>query len=202
MYRDDIEYPHRWEEGRARRIKANRRKTGERKFIAEHPDIAWLFLPYLREPDDIEEQEEYYKEYWKVINRLRLPKFLFEAREEWGGLTEKQAQLVYDRLAKIDEQEKKWAEEDAAAPAWEAGRQEVRGVILSIREERTHYTYYGETSVKGLVKLEDGRKLWTTIPRAAWDKNKGDTIALRVTVEPKEGESYFGFGKRPTLLEE
>lgn len=90
------------------------------------------------------------------------------------------------------------------APAVTAGRQEVAGTILKTKWQSSDY---GET-LKMLVKLENGNRLWGTVPAALQSVpdgpssfravDTGDVVGFTANVEPSKDDEHFDFYKRPT----
>lgn len=128
---------------------------------------------------------------------------------KYGSLSEKQVAFLRSLMERIERRpqiEAQRAAEAAAAPAWVAGRQVVTGEIVSAKWQENDFAYGAEASLKALIKLADGRKLWTTLPRVFYDTQsdcatwaRGKQITINVTVQPKDGDHSFAFGKRPTL---
>lgn len=126
----------------------------------------------------------------------------------YGSLSEKQVsflRVLLDRIARRPQIEAQRAAEAAAAPAWVAGRQVVTGEIVSAKWGEP-FARYSAAPLKALIKLADGRKLWTTLPTAFYDTQtdcatwaRGKSITINVTVQPKDGDHSFAFGKRPVL---
>jgi len=90
-----------------------------------------------------------------------------------------------------------------------AEAQEVKGPVPSGRVEfncevlstKLQFSQYGET-VKMLVKLENNSRVWVTVPSACGGSAvRGAKLRIRATVEASKDDPSFGFGKRPTLLE-
>lgn len=81
---------------------------------------------------------------------------------------------------------------ETATPAT-SGRQTVAGTILSIKEK---YSDYG-MQIKVLVKINDGWKLYCTLPKAIINAEVGDQIEMSVTVKKSYKDDYFAFGSRP-----
>lgn len=131
-----------------------------------------------------------------------LPPLLRHALQQWGGLTDGQlafARRIYaERIERAATRETKRAAEAATALPWEAGRQQVEGVVLTVKSQESQWGW----SIRVLVKRDDGSKLWCSAPRtgdALGDGLKvGDRVAFSVDVTPKVGEPTFAFGKRPT----
>jgi hypothetical protein len=214
-----IEDPDAYERGRTRAIRHNRWKGGRARFLRDYPELAkkllapWELPDYV-EPTDDELAQKANNERWALIQKARIPDFIRQALDEWGGLTEKQAALAQDRFDNIEKLQAGWDEAEEArrarAPAWTEGRHEVEGVIKTVkRVERDVAFHYGDSMVdyKMLLELDDGRLLWCTLPRAI-SGNKDEIkkakprIRMRVAVQPKEDDPTFGYGKRPTKVEE
>jgi hypothetical protein len=141
-------------------------------------------------------------------------RFLMEAMDNWGGLTDGQLAFARKQFAekhlKAEERAAREAERRANAQPWTAGRQEVVGVIRSTKvEEFAVNRWASSITVKGLIETADGRKLWTSIPKTIWEqlegtfeelapKLRGLTVKFTVKVEPKQDDPTFAFGSRPT----
>jgi hypothetical protein len=72
------------------------------------------------------------------------------------------------------------------------GRVEITGKVLTVKLQDSAY---GET-LKCLVEMDNGAKVWGSVPRALGDLERGARVAFTATVERKERS--FGFYKRPT----
>lgn len=207
-----------YERGRTRAIRHNRWKGGRARFLRDYPELAKKLLAPWELPDFVEQDDELQQQAnssrWALIHKARIPDFIWQALVEWGGLTEKQAALAQDRFDKIDELQAGWDEAEEArrarAPAWTEGRHEVEGTIKTVkRVERDVAFHYGDSMVdyKMLLELDDGRLLWCTLPRAISGrtdeiKKAKPRIRMRIAVTPKEDDPTFGYGKRPTKVEE
>lgn len=184
-----IEDPEAYARGRERNIKLNAIRGRQKKFDAAYPG--------LRE---------------RILNadaRI-LPVWVRDAIFQWGGLTEKQA--AFATRALDEAVDRAWdaaiAEEQrrASTPPWTPGRQTVTGKIVSIKWVESVVGWREVSTLKGLLVLADGRKLWLTIPSAHCPEGgvKDTTMTVKVTVELKRGSSdlTFAFGRRPTLVKE
>lgn len=108
------------------------------------------------------------------------------------------------RDAQMDAQRAKWNAESAALAATgvkvPTGRIQVTGEIMSAREKVTDFG----VSVKMTVKLDDGCKVFGTLPSALEPSNydldslKGRRITFVGTLEASENDPTFGFFKRPS----
>lgn len=215
----EIEYPDHYEVAVRNRIKANANKTRRRKFeaaIANDSDDfkSWItnVTPMALRPlesacynrfGSVEDEEPHRvfraaMKAWR--DRVGYPAdFLAEAIHDWGGLTD--GQLAYARKsfaesgAKLAERTEAEAERRANAPAWVKGRQIVTGTVVSTRREETDF---GPTW-KMLLSLEDGRKLWCSVPSALMRSDlKARIVTMNVTVTPSATDHSFAFGSRPS----
>jgi len=119
------------------------------------------------------------------------------AIEQWGKLTPRQADAAWNsierdaRIAAAKVEREKALEN---APALTAGRQTLTGVI-----KRTKYqdSDYG-TTLKMLVELPDGNRVWGTVPASIDRSNiEGATVNFTATVKPSPEDPHFGFFSRP-----
>lgn len=225
-----VENPEAYAAAITRRVKANANTTRRRKLEAvvanDDPDfIAWLFdrTPAWLEALRVTAQTEFdvdhderssaqleYKRAWKEHHERvgRIPEALAKALEDWGGLTDKQLAWARDafarNIARYEQRNAKEQERKSNAPAWVAGRQEVTGVVQSSRWETFGVNrWHSTTSLKALLLLADGRKLWTSIPARLHPTDssvdlKGTEVTIKVTVEPARDDATMGFGKRPS----
>lgn len=134
----------------------------------------------------------------------------------YGTISEKQVALVLRIARESRERERERQARDALvalAPDAPSGKQTVRGTILSMRNDVSHFGGYDRVVVKMLVQSEEGWKVWVTAPSSilnipVTDENnkfvrytsaaRGDTIQFDATLEPSNDDSKFAFGKRPT----
>lgn len=230
---DHVQNPSAWLDAKDRRIKANARKTKRAQLLAAIENdgeefTAWLldgvpaYLDALRgsaqdayDADDYEANERLYAEYHEAVKQWRkrvgyVPQALRTALDEWGGLTEKQLAWARSAFAKnVARAEQRDADELArksSAPSWVAGRQTVSGTIQFTRCEDGQIGYRTTFAIKAIVLLDDGRKCWTSIPRAMWPGDgtggaslKGERITFTATFSPSDDDPTMAFAKRPTL---
>ena len=112
---------------------------------------------------------------------------------QYGNISEGQIKYLGVLLSKIDsakETQAKWAAESAAAKPAPSGRVEFEGTLLS---KKYVEGYYGD-QLKGVVKTDDGWKVYLTIPESAGETKVGDRIALRATLEVSDDDEKFAFG--------
>lgn len=116
----------------------------------------------------------------------------------YGSVSERQAQLI-ERI--VAEQEPKWQAylakltEKAANPAGPAptGRQAIEGTVLSVKVKETDF---GDV-LKVTVKLDNGSRVYGTLPAAVSQAEKGDRIAFTASFSASD-EPDFAWFSRPT----
>lgn len=118
----------------------------------------------------------------------------------YGDLSEKQVALAFKLRDQAIEQAKRKAEWQAAKEAGdklEAGKQTLTGTIVSTKWKENQYG----GSLKMLVQLDSGSKVWGTCPAKVDSRfAEGTTITFSATVEVSDDDEYFGFFKRPTKI--
>lgn len=119
--------------------------------------------------------------------------------EKWGKLTPNQERAAIKSLANFKEHKATLAKREAAladTPPLQAGRQALKGEILSTKWQDSDYG----TSLKMLVQLEDGNRVYGTLP-AAIHSNEGEYAGLKIaftaTVKPSDKDPHFGYFSRP-----
>lgn len=127
------------------------------------------------------------------------------AIQKYGSLTERQTEAV-EKWRRTSEHyaESKKADEEISedAPALKAGKREFTGEILSTK---WHHSDYGE-SLKMTVRLEDGNKVWGTVPANIHESSEiqmpsdlhGRNIVFTATLKPSPDNPHFGFFRRPS----
>lgn len=139
------------------------------------------------------------------------PDFIRDALNGWGGLSVKQLDVARKAYARNIERAEGRVQQEAARLAtalpWLDGRQDVTGVVQTVKLVDNGFG----GAWKCLILTEDGRKLWTTVPQRLVDVSrgsepgdyfdadllKGQTVTIKVTVEPSKDDATMGFGKRP-----
>lgn len=120
---------------------------------------------------------------------------LYHKLEKWGSLSVKQVEAVQRG---VDRKKQREAEKEAltqVAPLAE-GRYGIEGEILTMKWQESQY---GST-LKMLVKLDDGNKVWGTCP-SKLQVEVGDRVRFFAQVERSRDDDHFGFYKRPTAAE-
>lgn len=132
----------------------------------------------------------------------------------WGGLTERQVELVkriHDgtpaewEVKKAAKAAARAAEESAAQPVpVTTERMEITGEVLTIKEQEGYapggVIWPGQstpTVFKMLVRTDAGYKLWGTVPRDL-EIQQGSKIAFSAKIERSKDDPKFGFFSRPT----
>lgn len=120
----------------------------------------------------------------------------------YGSLSDAQIDLVF-KIQKQEADREARREADALlladAPALTTERQEITGTVISVRA-RDGYAY-GTTEYKMTVKLDNGNKVWGTIPNSIFDEvwdNDNTRVTFSATIVVSDDDEHFGFFKRPT----
>lgn len=150
-----------------------------------------------------------------------------EALKKAAEYATKQAEREAAQRAREAEWEAKRQEERDAAEPVPSGRITITGVLLSVKSEENHFSYYAQTVYKALVKDDRGFKVWGTLPKALADELydiwyaaidakghntydygpgywmqseevRGQRVSFGATVEPSRDDDKFGFFKRAT----
>jgi hypothetical protein len=114
---------------------------------------------------------------------------------KYGSISDKALNFVrilvdrHDGFAKRMEQRE--AEREAAAPC-PAGRVVVEGTVLKVEARETSFGMV----TKMTVKATEGFIVWMSVP-SSMAVTRGETIKVKVTLEPSATDPKFGFGKRP-----
>lgn len=119
------------------------------------------------------------------------------ALRQYGSLSPKQVDLVKKIANDEAERKERFAERDAQlldAPALEEGRYTITGKVISTKSQESIYG----TQYKMLVELENGNRVWGTIPSIIWDVERGSRVRFDAAVERSKDDDHFGFYKRPT----
>ncbi len=139
---------------------------------------------------------------------------LREGRELTANQTATCVRIVRaDRLRRDRAAER--AQSDAAATARgvrvPTGRMSITGVIVSAKSVTDdRHSYHGRTSIKIVVQVADGWRVYGTLPKAAYPASysavtfaawreslTGQTVTLTAEVTPSDRDPLFGFFSRP-----
>jgi hypothetical protein len=116
---------------------------------------------------------------------------------QYGDLSDKQVELVFkiarEQAERLVNQAARAAKMDAA-PVLAEGRYTIEGRIVSTK---TQESMYG-TQYKMLVEMENGNRVWGTVPSNIWDVEAGSRVRFDAAVERSQDDEHFGFYKRPT----
>ena len=125
---------------------------------------------------------------------------------KYGELSERQIDAVIKAVKRdADWQVKKAVEARAMEFAADAptGKVTITGEILSLKSQESMYG----TTLKMIVKTDEGWKLWVTVPTGLTPPSEpdgstrgltGHKVTLTATVTPSDRDPKFAFGKRPT----
>ena len=86
----------------------------------------------------------------------------------------------------------------ADAPDWQEGRFGVSGIVATIKLVEGAYG----SCYKMLLKLDDGRSCWGSVPSKLEDVDNGDRVAIKATFEKSKDDPKFAFFKRPVVVAE
>lgn len=126
---------------------------------------------------------------------------LVKARRLYGALTEAQTNwpttAMVSRLERIERRAAK-AAEMAEVPALTEGRYEVTGKVISLKVVDGYMP--GQDVLKMLVEMEDGNRVFGTVPSSLYDGHKlpGRRVTFTAKVERSSEDEHFGFYSRPT----
>lgn len=118
---------------------------------------------------------------------------------KYGSISDNQKGFISKLLGNIARrpiiEAQRKAEHEAAAPV-EAGRYEVCGTVLTVKEVSGPSFSYGDdgTRTKVLIRLDNGAKVWGS--RFA-NVEKGNRIRFTASFEQSKNDPKFGFFKRP-----
>lgn len=172
------------------RVEARLREVAEKGDAAMYDGNGW---------DDLDRDENFV---FQLVEKLR----------KYGSLSEAQVAAVERGLARTEEREA----ELANTPPLEGGKRDLEGTVLSTKWQDGRFG----SQFKMLVKLDDGNKVWGTVPTnleqltyngdhygvdgnwvfvpAALETLVDARVAFTATVERSRDDEHFGFFKRPT----
>jgi hypothetical protein len=132
---------------------------------------------------------------------------------ETGELSEAQADGVRRCAERATKRAAVQAEREAAratAGPVPIGKIRVEGVVLTVKDYDAPGPSWS-TTYKFLIALDNGSRVWSTVPKAIADVNKttrdnlfglkGSRVAFTATITAKNGDPTFGTASRPTAAE-
>lgn len=113
----------------------------------------------------------------------------------YGQLSPKQVACVTRSM----ERQAKWDAENAARQAsltevLAEGRYELVGTVKSTKEYESDFGW----QLKMLVELENGNRVYGTVPSSLGNVERGDKVRFTAKVERSKDDEHFGFYSRPT----
>jgi hypothetical protein len=117
------------------------------------------------------------------------------ATEAAARAAEAQLAAEVEAYSMIEAEEARLAAK-ATRPAYPAGVQAVTGRIVSFKVVDNPYAYRA-TTVKVLIELEHGYRVFMTSPLALGDAEPGDSVEFTAEFEVSRNDAEFGFAKRP-----
>lgn len=146
------------------------------KFMTEHADVYKFVMEY---------DDDFAQDY---INRYKW------GIEKYGSPLDWQIDKIREFMQKREDYLARRVQETAklaSAAELVEGRQHIEGTILSIKYVESVYG----TTQKMLVQLDDGNKVFGSVPASIHDVEKGDRVSFDATIQPKE--DHFAFYSRP-----
>jgi len=117
--------------------------------------------------------------------------------KSYGSISEAQVGLLHKIKAQIAERASAAANEPQPTGPAPEGRIEVTVTVLGTKEIENHFSRFGGTTTKALVRLEGyNTKAWLTANGA----NRGDRAVIRATFKRSDRDQFFAFGSRPTVV--
>lgn len=118
---------------------------------------------------------------------------------KYGSVSDKQLAFVGALLKRIEDRPAREAREkaayEAAAPVPITNdRINITGEVLTVKIKDGRFG----SSLKMLIKHNDGYKLWGTVPAVLSSAQRGDRVEFDATVKPSDDDPKFGFFNRPT----
>jgi hypothetical protein len=159
------------------------------QLFEDHPLLVWITYA-----DQIENSYGYVNGFLSDLNRKLYA---------YGELSERQIEAakrtIIQDTEKNDARTVAKVEEVASATPAPESRVTVTGEIVSIKE---YPGYMPNTyTTKMLVKDDRGFKVWSTLPDAIWQAEKGNRVSFIATLTPAADDPYFAKAKRPTKAE-
>jgi hypothetical protein len=194
---------------RKRQAKEDKEREGRERLLAEYPSLTLLA------------DKEWFDEHaaWS--------RFMEDMRNALlsGNMSERQANATVATVFKLEEKRKaKLIREAQQAKLIESGvtvqtgRHQFEGEIVNAVEKLDQYSYTESYIVKITVQLDDGTKVWGTLPKSLFHDEhvgqygqgdyekwfnalRGRRIKMTATVKPSDRDQTFGFYSRPSKVE-
>lgn len=174
------------------------RKDRLATLLDEHPVLAWAsYADNIAEADGWADKTRAWWEcntladiWWKIAKYAEpSDKQVAFVERLVGRLTEKQTGL--------DQREAESAALLASGATVPIGRQEVSGTVKSLKFVDNAYG----GSLKMLVALDNGTRVYGTVPNSICDVHDGDRVTFTATFKASDRDPLFGFYSRPTKAE-
>jgi hypothetical protein len=158
------------------------------QFLADHPDFAVI----INNPTELS-HPDHARNGFAIDIILKFNKY--------GKLSDAQFAAFIQSIARDHEYAARRAQE-AAQPRGPVptGRVIVEGELIKVKTYDPEVD--GRSGTKMTLKLDNGSKVWMTMP-IAYDLQthpKGSRVKVRATITASRDDVSFGFGKRPTLI--
>jgi hypothetical protein len=212
---NDIEHPDAYDKAVRNYIKANASKTRRQYWLDTVPDAQRL-MDYLTGSGDFKDE---YNQYGELVKSNPLRNGIFagdfgktmlamrNALEEWGGLTDKQTDLVRraltraeDRLVKANQRREERIAADRAISKHVGTVGERREFALTVNKVFSFESQYGRTFIN-ICKDADGNVI---VYKGSNGFEEGDALTLKATVkahDEREGVKQTLIA-RPKILSE
>lgn len=179
-----------WNEAREAKNEKSRIRANERKI--EKRDAALnTYLSSLSDEDRVAIQALLDRK-WDDLNEF--VNDVIGKLRQYGSISENQKNSIIEAQARDDKRDEERAIENANTPDLVEGRYTIEGEVLTLKEQDSVYG----VQFKQLVKLDNGTKVWGTVPEKIWDIDKGDRVRFDAKVTVSKDDRTFGFYSRPT----
>lgn len=169
----------------AREAAALEKEASRRAYAEANPDVVEFLT------DALQNERETFAFVLDVARKL----------QRYDSLSEAQTAAIRRIIAKRSEQQAKRDAEPKPEQPLAEGRYLIEGEIVSTKEQQSDYSDSGWTW-KMLVKLDDGNKVWGTIPNSLFCLDvahaAGERVQFTAQVKRSDRDEHFGFFKRPT----
>lgn len=182
-------------EARSMVASENRRRRAAAKAVLAHAE-------------NLTKATEQREEWARVENHLPHNQFLQSLWERMNKseLTEKQLNIGADVIKREEAKMQERTVEQVAVEALAEGRQTITAKIRNPKFESNTFAYNAADTLRALFVLENGQRLYGTVPQSVFDvvdhieQVDGLTVTMTVAVTPSKDDPSFGFTKRPTKV--